>query len=121
MCGRDLTVREALVAAVISSLHPYLIWHDVHLNREILDEILAAAVVLLTLLITPRPTLRIAALLALGRSAYLSVAKNHDAAAAAFDILVRYLRNGIRVIAASSLPNRMARSERGVASRVSSV
>lgn len=41
-----------------------------------------------------------AALLALGRSAYLSVAKNHDAAAAAFDILVRYLRNGIRVIAA---------------------
>jgi hypothetical protein len=41
-----------------------------------------------------------AALLALGRSAYLSVAKNHDAAGAAFDILVRYLRNGIRVIAA---------------------
>ncbi|HEY4398811.1 MAG TPA: hypothetical protein VGO28_14200, partial [Acidimicrobiia bacterium] len=41
-----------------------------------------------------------AALLALGRSAYLSVAKNHDAAGAAFDIIVRYLRNGIRVIAA---------------------
>lgn len=41
-----------------------------------------------------------AALLALGRSAYLNVAKNHDAAAAAFDIVVRYLRNGIRVIAA---------------------
>jgi hypothetical protein len=41
-----------------------------------------------------------AALLALGRSAYLSAAKNHDAAGAAFDILVRYLRNGIRTIAA---------------------
>lgn len=41
-----------------------------------------------------------AALLALGRSAYLGVAKNHEAAAAAFDILVRSLRNGIRVIAA---------------------
>jgi hypothetical protein len=41
-----------------------------------------------------------AALLALARSAYLGVAQNHDAAAAAFDILVRYLRNGIRVIAA---------------------
>src|SRR6266480_3920415 len=41
-----------------------------------------------------------AALLALGRSAYLGVAKNHEAAAAAFDIIVRYLRNGIRVIAA---------------------
>ena len=41
-----------------------------------------------------------AALLALGRSAYLGVAKNHEAAAAAFDIVVRSLRNGIRVIAA---------------------
>jgi hypothetical protein len=41
-----------------------------------------------------------AALLALGRSAYLGVAQNHDAAAAAFDILIRNLRNGIRVIAA---------------------
>jgi hypothetical protein len=41
-----------------------------------------------------------AALLALGRSAYLSVAKNHDAAGAAFDIIVRYLRDGIRAIAA---------------------
>jgi hypothetical protein len=41
-----------------------------------------------------------AALLALGRSAYLGVAQNHDAAAASFDILVRNLRNGIRVIAA---------------------
>lgn len=40
-----------------------------------------------------------AALLALGRSAYLGIAKNRDAAAAAFDIIVRYLRNGIRVIA----------------------
>jgi hypothetical protein len=40
-----------------------------------------------------------AALLALGRSAYLGVARNHEAAAAAFDILVRNLRNGIRVIA----------------------
>ena len=41
-----------------------------------------------------------AALLALGRSAYLSVAQNEDAAAAAFDTIVRYLRNGIRVLAA---------------------
>jgi hypothetical protein len=40
-----------------------------------------------------------AALLALGRSAYLGIAENRDAAGAAFDIIVRYLRNGIRVIA----------------------
>jgi hypothetical protein len=41
-----------------------------------------------------------AVLLALGRSAYLGVAQNHDAAAASFDILIRNLRNGVRVIAA---------------------
>lgn len=40
-----------------------------------------------------------AALLALGRSAYLGVVQNRDAGAAAFDIIVRNLRNGIRVIA----------------------
>ena len=40
-----------------------------------------------------------AGLLALGRAAYLGIAENHDAAAAAFDIIVRNLRNGIRVIA----------------------
>ena len=40
-----------------------------------------------------------AGLLALGRAVYLGHAQNHDAAAAAFDIIVRNLRNGIRVIA----------------------
>ena len=40
-----------------------------------------------------------AGLLALGRAIYLGHAQNHDAAAAAFDIIVRNLRNGIRVIA----------------------
>jgi hypothetical protein len=41
-----------------------------------------------------------AALLALGRSAFLNAAQNRDAAGAVFDTLVRFLRNGIRVIAA---------------------
>jgi hypothetical protein len=40
-----------------------------------------------------------AGLLALGRSVYLGIARDRDAAAAAFDIIVRNLRNGIRVIA----------------------
>jgi hypothetical protein len=40
-----------------------------------------------------------AGLLALGRAVYLGHAQNHDAAAAAFDIIVRNLRNGIRVLA----------------------
>src|SRR6266496_4929653 len=44
-----------------------------------------------------------AALLALGRSAYLNVAQNRDAAGAAFDILVRFLRNSLRTIAVLGL------------------
>src|SRR5207247_164777 len=44
-----------VVAAVLTTVHPYLIWHDVHLNREILDQFLAAAIVLATLLLTERP------------------------------------------------------------------
>ncbi len=37
------------VGALLATLHPYLVWHDVHLNREILDQLLAAAIVLLAL------------------------------------------------------------------------
>jgi 4-amino-4-deoxy-L-arabinose transferase-like glycosyltransferase len=54
-----------VVAAVLATLHPYLVWHDVHLNREILDQFLAAAIVLLTLVLTARPMLRFGALLGL--------------------------------------------------------
>jgi hypothetical protein len=39
----------ALGAATLATLHPYVVWHDVHLNREILDQLLAAAVVLAAL------------------------------------------------------------------------
>ena len=46
---RVATKRTALLAALLSTLHPYLVWHDVHLNREILDQALAAGVVLLAL------------------------------------------------------------------------
>jgi hypothetical protein len=35
-----------LAASLVTTIHPYLVWHDVHMNREILDELLAAAVVL---------------------------------------------------------------------------
>ena len=48
--GRNwLGSRTGLVAGVLVALHPYLVWHDVHMNREILDHFLAAATVLLTL------------------------------------------------------------------------
>jgi 4-amino-4-deoxy-L-arabinose transferase-like glycosyltransferase len=48
--------RWAVVAAVVSTWHPYLVWHDVHVNREIIDQLCAAALVLLTLLVAERPT-----------------------------------------------------------------
>jgi 4-amino-4-deoxy-L-arabinose transferase-like glycosyltransferase len=38
--------RAAVLAAVISTLNPYLIWHDVHVNREIVDQLVGAGFVL---------------------------------------------------------------------------
>ena len=51
---RFLSPRAGLIAALVTTLNPYLVWHDVHVNREILDELLAAVVVYLTLLATER-------------------------------------------------------------------
>jgi 4-amino-4-deoxy-L-arabinose transferase-like glycosyltransferase len=51
---RFLSHRAGLVAALIANLSPYLVWHDVHVNRELLDQLLAALVVLLTLLVGER-------------------------------------------------------------------
>jgi len=48
----------AVVAAAIATLNPYLVWHDVHINREIVDQLCAAALVLLTLQVVERPTWR---------------------------------------------------------------
>jgi len=38
--------RTGVIGAVLATLNPYLIWHDVHINREILDQLLAAALFL---------------------------------------------------------------------------
>jgi 4-amino-4-deoxy-L-arabinose transferase-like glycosyltransferase len=40
---RRFSARVGLVAAVAATLQPYLVWHDVHGNREILDQLLGAA------------------------------------------------------------------------------
>ncbi len=53
---RILSSRGALAAALLATLQPYLVWHDVHMNREILDQLLAAAAILLTLLCAQRFT-----------------------------------------------------------------
>jgi 4-amino-4-deoxy-L-arabinose transferase-like glycosyltransferase len=44
----------AVAAALVSTLNPYLVWHDVHVNREILDQLLAALLVLTTLVAAQR-------------------------------------------------------------------
>jgi 4-amino-4-deoxy-L-arabinose transferase-like glycosyltransferase len=62
---RVVSTTVGFLAAALTTLHPYLIWHDVHLNREILDQFLAAAIVLLTLIVASRASVRLAALLGL--------------------------------------------------------
>jgi 4-amino-4-deoxy-L-arabinose transferase-like glycosyltransferase len=62
---RVISAWAGIVAAVLATIHPYLVWHDVHLNREILDQFLAAGIVLLTLIAAKRPTIRVCALLGL--------------------------------------------------------
>ena len=51
---RVLSARAGVMAALTATLHPYLIWHDVHMNREILDHFLAAALVLVALVAVER-------------------------------------------------------------------
>jgi len=60
---RLLGPQAAAAAAAIATLNPYLIWHDMHVNREITDQVCAAALVLLTLVVAERPSKRLAALL----------------------------------------------------------
>jgi hypothetical protein len=60
---RLLGPRAGFVGAAIATLNPYLIWHDVHVNREIADQVCAAALVLLTLVVAERPSPKLAALL----------------------------------------------------------
>ncbi len=51
---RFLSLRIGLLAAVIATLQPYLVWHDIHGNREILDQLIGAALFGLTLLAASR-------------------------------------------------------------------
>lgn len=57
--------RVALATALVSTLHPYLVWHDIHVNREILDQLAGALLVLAALACAERPTVRRGLLLGL--------------------------------------------------------
>jgi hypothetical protein len=50
--------RAGTIAAVLATFNPYLVWHDVHLNREVLDQLVAAALILCTLIAADRRSLR---------------------------------------------------------------
>src|SRR5262245_28262016 len=63
---REVSARVGLLGALVVTLEPYVVWHDVHMNREILDELLAVALVLLTLVLADRPAPLVG--LAVGRS-----------------------------------------------------
>jgi len=58
---RLLSRRAGVLAALAATLNPYLVWHDVHVNREILDQVVGAAFVLATLLAVERRSWRWAA------------------------------------------------------------
>ena len=60
--SRVASRRVGVVAAVISTVHPYLVWHDVHINREVLDGTLAAGLTLAVVVAAQRKTLATAAL-----------------------------------------------------------
>ena len=68
------SVRTGVLAALVATLHPYLVWHDIHVNREILDGLLAAAIVVLALLAYERRSLPLA--LGLGAVTGLAILSN---------------------------------------------
>ncbi|MBA2293791.1 MAG: glycosyltransferase family 39 protein [Actinobacteria bacterium] len=75
LIGRRLaSTRIGVLAALVTTLHPYVVWHDVHVNREILDGLLAAVVCLLALLAHDRRAWPLAA--ATGGVAGLAILSN---------------------------------------------
>jgi 4-amino-4-deoxy-L-arabinose transferase-like glycosyltransferase len=59
--ARVLSRRAGTIAALLATLNPYLVWHDVHLNREVLDQLVASALILCTLVAADRRSVRWAA------------------------------------------------------------
>ena len=71
---RVASLGVGVLAATLATLHPFLVWHDVHLNRGILDGLLAAALALLALVVATRRGAALA--LGLGAVAGLAILGN---------------------------------------------
>ena len=71
---RMASPRAGLAAALLATLHPYVVWHDVHVNREVLDGLLAAGLTLLTAIVAERRSWPLAA--ALGAVTGLAILGN---------------------------------------------
>jgi 4-amino-4-deoxy-L-arabinose transferase-like glycosyltransferase len=71
---RVASLQVGVVGATIAALHPFLVWHDVHVNREILDGLLIALVALLALVVAERRGILVA--VALGAAAGLAILGN---------------------------------------------
>ncbi len=97
---RFLSLRAGIVAALVATLHPYLIWHDVHVNREILDQVVGATAFVLTLLVAEKATPMLGA--ALGVVLGLAVLGNARLTALPLFLAVYLLwnRTGVAVVGA---------------------
>ena len=71
---RAVSLSVGVIGATIATLHPFLVWHDMHLNREILDGLLIALVALLAVVVAERKGAWLA--LALGGAAGLAILGN---------------------------------------------
>jgi len=59
--ARLRSIRVGVLAALVATLHPYVVWHDVHVNRELLDGLLLAALTLLAVVAHERRSTWLAA------------------------------------------------------------
>jgi 4-amino-4-deoxy-L-arabinose transferase-like glycosyltransferase len=57
---RVASLAVGVVGATIATLHPFLVWHDMHLNREVLDGLLLAVAALLAVVAAERGRLYVA-------------------------------------------------------------
>lgn len=103
--GRHVaSTRIGVIAALVTTLHPYVVWHDVHVNRELLDGLLLAGIAYLALLAHDRRSPR----LAVATGALIGVAILGNSRLVLLPVvlapfLVWQLRPGLRAVAVGML------------------